>query len=44
MNKQLTVPAEETVEIVGVRFRDGGKVYYFAPGANQVTAGDAVIV
>ena len=26
----------ETAEIVGVRFRDGGKIYYFSPGANTV--------
>ncbi|MBR5680828.1 MAG: stage 0 sporulation family protein [Clostridia bacterium] len=30
--------------MVGVRFRDGGKVYYFAPGQNTVQAGDPVIV
>jgi len=34
----------ETVEIIGVRFKDVGKVYYFAPGAVQVSPGDAVIV
>ena len=27
-----------------MRFRDGGKVYYFAPGTNQVNPGDPVIV
>ena len=35
---------EETAEIVGVRFREGGKIYYFAPGANRVNTGDPVIV
>ncbi|MBO6053844.1 MAG: stage 0 sporulation family protein [Clostridia bacterium] len=35
---------EETAEIVGVRFREGGKVYFFAPGANRVSPGDPVIV
>ena len=34
----------ETAEIVGVRFRDGGKIYYFAPGTNTVNEGDPVIV
>ncbi len=36
--------ASGTADIVGVRFREGGKVYYFAPGTNQVNAGDPVIV
>ena len=36
--------APETTEIVGVRFRDTGKVYYFAPGDIQVTAGMSVVV
>jgi cell fate regulator YaaT (PSP1 superfamily) len=31
------------VEIVGVRFKDGGKVYYFAPGKIQAKQGDLVI-
>ena len=40
-----SVPAEDEVcEIVGVRFRDGGKVYYFAPGQNRVNPEDPVIV
>lgn len=30
-------------EIIGVRFKDGGKIYYFSPGGNQVHAGDLVI-
>ena len=39
------MPAEDEVcEIVGVRFRDGGKVYYFAPGQNRVNPDDPVIV
>ena len=33
-----------TVEIVGVRFKDAGKVYYFAPRGIQVKEGDCVIV
>ncbi len=31
-------------EIVGVRFRDGGKVYSFAPGDLTIKCGDPVIV
>ena len=30
--------------IVGVRFRNAGKLYYFDPGKLWPTAGDAVIV
>ena len=36
--------APETTEIVGVRFRDTGKIYYFAPDELQVSPGDHVIV
>ncbi len=32
------------VEIVGVRFKDAGKIYYFAPGDIKVQKGQAVIV
>ncbi len=31
------------VDIIGVRFKVGGKVYYFAPGDIQVKTGDQVI-
>ena len=31
-------------EIIGIRFRDTGKVYYFSPGQFKVVAGDSVIV
>ena len=34
----------EEVEIVGVRFKDAGKVYYFAPGDAVLKEGDCVIV
>ena len=37
-------PDEPLTEVVGVRFKDEGKVYYFAPGAQQFAKGDAVIV
>lgn len=32
------------VEIIGVKFKDTGKVYYFAPGKITATTGDSVIV
>ncbi len=35
---------ENGVEIVGVRFAGGGKVYYFAPGGLDFKTGDHVIV
>ena len=31
-------------EVIGVRFKSVGKVYYFAPKGNQVKKGDHVIV
>lgn len=31
-------------EIIGVRFKEVGKVYYFSPGAKKLRAGDRVIV
>lgn len=31
-------------EIIGVRFREVGKVYYFSPGKNRLSAGDRVVV
>lgn len=30
--------------IIGVKFKEGGKVYYFAPGDTEVSEGDKVIV
>ena len=38
-------PAEESkTEIVGIRFKKGGKIYYFDPCGKQAKAGDAAIV
>ncbi len=31
------------IEIIGVRFKEGGKVYYFSPGDRQLQLGDLVI-
>ena len=30
--------------VVGIRFRNGGKVYYFDPGELEINEGDHVIV
>ncbi len=40
------VPAEPValVEIVGINFREAGKIYYFAPGELELALGDRVIV
>jgi len=35
---------DSMAEIIGVRFKEAGKVYYFAPEANQFAAGDYVVV
>lgn len=32
------------ITVIGVRFRSGGKVYYFGPGQMEVKSGDHVIV
>lgn len=32
------------VKVIGVRFRNAGKIYYFAPGKLEIKAGDHVIV
>ena len=40
-------PAEDPsskVEVIGIRFKKAGKVYYFAPGDFKLRAGDAAIV
>ena len=48
MNEETKVTAPEaeatTVEIVGVSFREAGKIYYFAPGNLTLAHGDRVIV
>ena len=35
---------EELVEIVGLNFREAGKIYYFSPGKLKANIGDRVIV
>ena len=49
-NKELnsqnenTNTAEATVEIVGINFREAGKIYYFDPGKIKFSVGQRVIV
>ncbi len=43
-NEHAAEKKPEKVEIIGVRFRDAGKVYYFAPGNLKVSEGEKVIV
>ena len=38
------VPDGNSVEVVGVRFRHAGKVYFFAPGAESFRIGESVLV
>lgn len=35
---------EQDVEVIGIRFKEGGKVYYFAPNKNVATLSDFAIV
>lgn len=39
-----SLPENGDVEIIGVKFRDAGKVYYFSPGEIKTEAGEFVIV
>ena len=40
-----TLPVSDApVEIVGINFREAGKIYYFSPGKHKLKAGDKVIV
>ena len=41
--KKLDAP-EKKVEIIGVSFREAGKIYYFAPGRHKLEVGERVIV
>ena len=48
-NKTISVDggaqkADELTEIVGINFREVGKIYYFAPGKHKLLLGDRVIV
>lgn len=46
-NKEIMkneTPLSETVEVVGIKFREGGKTYYFAPEGLSLNKDDHVIV
>ena len=38
------VPDGKAIEVIGVRFRGAGKVYFFAPGGERFRIGEAAIV
>ena len=44
IKKEDTAQMPEVVEIIGVNFREAGKIYYFAPAGHKLTAGERVIV
>lgn len=44
MNNEQTIPTPDMTEIVSVRFRDAGKVYYFDPCGLSIKSGNYVIV
>lgn len=43
-DEPVKTPDEPTFEIIGVRFRNSGKVYYFSPNGITFSAGDHAIV
>ena len=43
-SRDLTYKEEYMVKVIGVRFRDNGKIYYFSPDKFQIEAGQHVIV
>ncbi len=44
-NQNTEAPAvPEKTEIIGINFREAGKIYYFAPGKRKFKEGDRVIV
>ena len=44
INENSVPKAEETVEIIGINFREAGKIYYFDPGKYKLSLGEKVIV
>lgn len=43
-NEQVGTAPDELVEIIGINFREAGKIYYFAPGEYKLAVGQRVIV
>lgn len=44
MAEEIINELENSVEVVGVRFKEGGKTYYFAPNGNKATLNDYAVV
>ena len=44
IKKTENTPLPEKTEIIGVKFREAGKIYYFSPGKLKINAGEHVIV
>ena len=44
LKEEKAPDTENTVVIVGINFREAGKIYYFSPGNFKLRAGDNVIV
>ena len=48
MDKENTIsveiPESGEIEIIGIKFRDAGKVYFFSPAGIQFSAGDFAVV
>lgn len=44
MAEEITKELENSVEVVGVRFKEGGKTYYFAPNGSKATLNDYAVV
>ena len=44
IKNEVDAQSVEKIEVVGISFREAGKVYYFSPGKLSLKAGDAVIV
>ena len=42
--KEDIATEEKKVEIIGINFREAGKIYYFAPGKHTLALGEKVIV
>lgn len=41
---EISAGGNELVEIIGINFREAGKIYYFSPGKHKLSVGDCVIV
>jgi len=44
ITEQAEPEKDELVEIIGINFREAGKIYYFAPGEHKLEVGQRVIV